>query len=311
MCGRYYRRSDKQRIAEAYRLGEIPFDLVLPDWNFNVAPTTFQPVIRMLEGRERGTEGLGTEGPGTEGLGTREQGTRELVPSGRELVPARELVLMRWGLVPSFTKQLSDVKGISTINARAETVRTSPVWRGPFRKRRCLVPADGFYEWKRGEAENSAGENSVGGKSGIDEESSLGAKNSLFAQGGAEEKRREKNRIENRPGEKTKRPYAFHMADNAPFAFAGLWDAWRAPDESWLLSFSIVTTEANALMAPVHNRMPVIVHPRDYDRWLRVEEDAAPLDLLRPYEAEAMACAPANPKVGNTRNNGPEMLAGA
>ena len=301
MCGRYYRRSDKQRIAEAYRLGEIPFDLVLPDWNFNVAPTTFQPVIRMLEGREQETEGLGTEG-----LGTREQGTRELVPSGSELVPTRELVLMRWGLVPSFTKQLSDVKGISTINARAETVQTSPVWRGPFRKRRCLVPADGFSEWKRGEAENS-----IGAKSGSDEESGIGAKNSLFAKGGAEEKRREKSRVESRLGEKTKQPYAFHMADDAPFAFAGLWDAWRAPDESWLLSFSIVTTEANALMAPVHNRMPVIVHPRDYDRWLRVEEDAAPLDLLRPYEAEAMACAPANPKVGNTRNNGPEMLWGS
>jgi putative SOS response-associated peptidase YedK len=90
MCGRYYRRSDKQRIAEAYRLGEIPFDLVLPDWDFNIAPTTFQPIIRSAKG------------------------TRQ-----------RELVLMRWGLVPFFTKQLSDVKGISTINAKAETIETS------------------------------------------------------------------------------------------------------------------------------------------------------------------------------------------
>src|ERR1035437_9744642 len=109
MCGRYYRRYDKQRIAEAYRLGEIPFYLVLPDWDFNIAPTTFQPVIR----------------------GDKETGERELV-------------LMRWGLVPFFTKQLSDVKGISTINAKAETVETSPTfgvmtrtWRTPFKKRRC------------------------------------------------------------------------------------------------------------------------------------------------------------------------------
>jgi len=94
MCGRYYRRSDKQRIAEAYRLGEIPFDLVLPDWDFNVAPTTFQPVIRINKG----------------GL-------------------SREMVVMRWGLVPSFTKQLVDVKGISTINARAETLLNSRLWR--------------------------------------------------------------------------------------------------------------------------------------------------------------------------------------
>jgi putative SOS response-associated peptidase YedK len=182
----------------------------------------------------------------------------------------RELVLMRWGLVPGYTKQLADVKGLSTINARAETVRTSPVWRGPFQRRRCLVLADGFYEWKK-----------PGGTGDV--------------------------------GEK-KQPFAFHMADDAPLAFAGLWDAWRAPDGSVLESFAIVTTTANAVMAPVHNRMPVILHPRDYDRWLCVEDDAAPdemLELLRPYEAEAMVCAPANPKVGNPRNNGPEMLSSA
>jgi putative SOS response-associated peptidase YedK len=224
MCGRYYRRSDKQRIAEAYRLGEIPFDLVLPDWNFNIAPTTFQPVIRL--NRDAG---------------------------------GREMVLMRWGLVPFFTRHLSDVKGISTINARAETVRTSPTWRTPFKKRRCLGPADGFYEWKR-----------------VDE--------------------------------KTRQPYAFRLANDAPLAFAGLWDRWKAPDESWLESFSIVTTSANELMAPVHNRMPVIVHKRDYDRWLDQEEDPTPVDILRPYEAEEMACGPCNPKVGNARNDGPEML---
>ena len=178
MCGRYYRRSDKQRIAEAYRLGEIPFDLVLPDWDFNIAPTTFQPVIRSA--KETGQ---------------------------------RELVLMRWGLVPFFTKQLSDVKGISTINAKAETIETSPTFRRPFKMRRCLVPADGYYEWLR-----------------VDE--------------------------------KTKQPYAFKMKDDAPFAFAGLWDAWKASDGNWLQSFSIITTDANELAARVHSRMPVILDPR-------------------------------------------------
>ncbi len=224
MCGRYYRRSDKQRIAEAYRLGEIPFDLVLPDWDFNVAPTTFQPVIR--NGKDSG---------------------------------ARELVLMRWGMVPFFTRQLADVKGISTINAKAESVETSPTWRVPFKIRRCLVIADGFYEWKR-----------------LDQ--------------------------------KTRQPFAFRMKDDAPFAFAGLWDAWKAPDGSWLQSFSIITTDANELMAPVHTRMPVILHPRDYDRWLERESDHPPIDLLRPYEAEMMASAPCSQKVSNVRNNGPELL---
>lgn len=225
MCGRYYRRSDKQRIAEAYRVGEIPFDLVLPDWDFNVAPTTFQPVIR--QSRDSGQ---------------------------------RELVLMRWGMVPYFTKNLADIKGISTINAKAEGIEKSPTWRVPLLRRRCLVPADGFYEWKR-----------------IDE--------------------------------KTRKPFAIHRKSDEPLAFAGLWDAWKAPDGTWLQSYSIITTEANELMARIHSRMPVILHPRDYDRWLEREEQRAPVDLLRPFDAEELALAPANVKVGNVRNNGPEMLA--
>ncbi len=225
MCGRYYRRSDKQRIAEAFQLGEIPADFVLPDWDFNVAPTTFQPVIR--ENRDSGD---------------------------------RELVLMRWGLIPFFTKQLSEVKGISTINARAESVEHSPTWRTPFNKRRCLVPADGFYEWKRLDA-------------------------------------------------KTKQPYAFKMRSDGPLAFAGLWDLWKEQDGKWLLSFGIVTTEANELMAPVHNRMPVILHRKDYARWLdRSDENRLPVDLLKPYESEAMEASPCNPMVGNVKNNGAEML---
>jgi putative SOS response-associated peptidase YedK len=224
MCGRYYRRSDKQRIAEAYRLGEIPFDLVLPDWDFNVAPTTFQPVIR--QSRDTGR---------------------------------RELVLMRWGMVPHFTKQLADVKGISTINAKADGIEKSPTWRVSFLRRRCLVPADGFYEWKR-----------------LDE--------------------------------KTRQPFAVRLSNEAPFAFAGLWDAWKAPDGSWLQSYSIITTDANELISGIHNRMPVILNPQDYERWLDREDQRPPTDLLRPYDADKMVAAPCNPKVGNVKNNGPEML---
>ena len=226
MCGRYYRRSDKQRIAEAYRLGEIPFDLVLPDWDFNVAPTTFQPVIR--HSRDTGQ---------------------------------RELVLMRWGLVPYITKQLSDVKGISTINAKAEGIERSPTWRVPFLRRRCLVPADGFYEWRR-----------------LDE--------------------------------KTRQPFAIRMKNDVPFVFAGLWDAWKAPDGTWLQSYSIVTTDANELLlsSRIHDRMPVILNPSNYDRWLDRESQRPPADLLRPFDASQMVATPCNPKVGNVKNNGPEML---
>lgn len=225
MCGRYLRRSDKQRIATAFHLSEVPEGLVLPDWDYNVAPTSFQPVIRNdREGR-------------------------------------RELVLMRWGLVPRFAKSLADWKGVSTINAAAETLETRPIWRVPFARHRCLVPADGFYEWKQ-------------------------------------------------LPDKKKQPFAFSMVEDRPFAFAGLWDAWRDPEtQDWLQSFAIITTDPNELAARVHTRMPVILHPRDYERWLDREADQAlPLDLLRPYEAEAMTIQPCNPAVGNVRNNGPELL---
>ena len=98
------------------------------------------------------------------------------------------------------------------------------------------------------------------------------------------------------------------MRDDAPLAFAGLWDAWKGPDGQWLQSFSIVTTEANELMSSVHTRMPVILHPRDYSRWLERDSERPPLDLLRPFKSESMAAQPCNPLVGNVKNNGPEML---
>jgi putative SOS response-associated peptidase YedK len=95
------------------------------------------------------------------------------------------------------------------------------------------------------------------------------------------------------------------------FAFAGLWDAWKDEQDKWLQSFSIVTTEANELMSQIHSRMPVILHERDYDRWLEREvTDQPPIDLLRPFESDLMDMHRANSKDGNVRNNGPEMLVG-
>jgi len=223
MCGRYYRRSDKQRIAEAFKLGRLPDGFVLPP-DFNVAPSTSQPLIRA--NRETGE---------------------------------RELEMMRWGLVPYFAKSPAEFKGFSTINAKAETVATNPTWRTPFRKRRCLVPADGFYEWKR-------------------------------------------------ITPKEKQPYAFGMATEQPFAFAGLWDAWKEPDGGWLISYAIITTDANELMQSVHTRMPVILKPADYDRWLsRDENERPPLDLLRPFDADKMEKHAVDPRVGNVKNNEPGL----
>jgi putative SOS response-associated peptidase YedK len=228
VCGRYVRRGDKQKISEAFRAAPMPAELPLPGADYNIAPTTYQPIIR--ESRESSE---------------------------------REMVLARWGLVPFFTKELSDIKGLSTINARAETITKAPTWREPFKKRRCLIPASAFYEWPK-------------------------------------------------EGKPPKQPYIFELSNGSPMAFAGVWDAWKDKDGHWLQSFAIVTTEANELMAPIHPRMPVILHAKDYDRWLdREETERLPLDLLRPYESEGMEMYEANPKVGNVRNNGPELMRAA
>jgi putative SOS response-associated peptidase YedK len=227
MCGRYVRKGDKKKIAEWFHAVPHSSEVPMPDADYNVAPTTHQPIIR--ENRESGT---------------------------------RELILARWGLVPFFTKNMEDVRGISTINARAETILTAKTWREPVKKRRCLVPANAFYEWPK-------------------------------------------------EGKPPKQPYAFELINGNTFAFAGVWDAWKDPQGHWLQSFAIVTTDANELMAPIHPRMPVILHARDYDRWLdRGETERLPLDLLRPFESEDMEMHEANPGVGNVRNNGPEMLRG-
>jgi len=224
MCGRYARKSDKQRIAESFHVKEVP-DFAMTEADYNIAPSTFQPIIR--ESKETGD---------------------------------RELVSARWGLIPFFTKELKDIKGISTINAKAENVATSPTWRTPFKKRRCLVPASAFYEWPKG-------------------------------------------------GKAPKQPYVFEVDNGSMFAFAGLWDAWKDKNGHWLQSYSIITTTANEMMAQIHDRMPVILRPKDYDRWLsRDDGGQPPLDLLRPYESEEMEMSKANPAVGNVRNNGPEML---
>ena len=131
------------------------------------------------------------------------------------------------------------MKGLTTINARSETITTAPSWREPFKKRRCLIPVSAFYEWPK-------------------------------------------------IGKPPKQPYAFELANGQTFAFAGLWDAWKDGAGHWLQSFAIVTTEANEMMSRIHPRMPVILHARDYDRWLdREETKRLPLDLLRPYVAHA------------------------
>jgi putative SOS response-associated peptidase YedK len=242
MCGRYFRRSEKQQIAERFHAGKVFEDPLAAD--YNIAPTTFQPVIRL----------------------SRDSGEREMA-------------LLRWGMVPFFASSLKEFKGMTTFNARAESVATSATWREPFQRRRCLIPADGFYEW----AEKAA-------------ETRVGARAKTQSKSG-------------------RQPYAITLEDGEMMAIAGLWDAWKEPKKSpqevdrWLQSFAIVTTEANELMAPICDRMPVILHERDWDEWLdRDDAKPAPMHLLRPFAPEGMKVEACNTAVGNLRNNGPEML---
>jgi putative SOS response-associated peptidase YedK len=108
---------------------------------------------------------------------------------------------------------------------------------------------------------------------------------------------------------KSKRPFAIALKSGEPLAFAGLWESWRPKDGAPLETFTILTTSENELMRPIHDRMPVILEPRDYDRWLDAGDPARPpVDLLRPYPAEKMLAWPVSDRVGNVRNNDPELL---
>ncbi len=247
MCGRYLRRSDKQRIAETFCVAKGLADPVLPPWDYNVAPTTHQPVVRA--NRDTGD---------------------------------RELVLMRWGLVPYFVTDLKSFT-FSTINARAESLSTSAIFRGPFERRRCLIPADGFYEWK---------------------------KLATMSAGADENPTKKKAAV-------AKQPFVFTLSSGEPFAFAGLWDRWKDPAGGSLESFTIITTTPNELTMSVHNRMPVILRPQDYDLWLShvpVDKNTPPvpqlelLALLKPYPADRMEARTAHVDVGNVRNNHPGLM---
>jgi len=224
MCGRYGRRADKQRIAEWMQTRNTDvFDDSYLAPSYNVAPQSLQPVVRL------------------------DSETGE-----------RELAIMRWGLIPFFAK---DAKiAYSTINARAETVATSPVFREPMKRRRCLVPATGFYEWQA-----------------LDK--------------------------------KSKQPWTIELVDGNLFAFAGLWDRWKDKAKGQPLeTYTIITTDPNELLEPIHNRMPVILSPQNYSRWLDPGEPSQlPIDLLRPYPAEEMRAWKVSAAVGNVRNNCPEL----
>jgi len=165
-----------------------------------------------------------------------------------------ETVMLRWGLIPSWAKDPSI--GYKMINARAETVAEKPSFRSAYQSRRCLVPADGFYECKREES--------------------------------------------------VKQPYHIRREDRQPFSFAGLWEEWSGTHES-ICSCTIITTEANSLLTPIHHRMPVVVRQSDYNIWLSGSRDEVGA-LLPAYEWSGFEAVPVSTYVNNPRNEGAQCL---
>ncbi len=166
----------------------------------------------------------------------------------------RELRLVKWGLIPFWAKDPKIASRL--INARSESVAEKPAFRSAFKNRPCLVPADGFYEWKKAEGK--------------------------------------------------KQPYYFGLADGKPLAFAGLWERWKAPEGDVIESCTILTTEANELLQPIHDRMPVILKPEDYDLWLDPKMKKAELvkPLLQPFPQDQMTGYPVSEKVNKADHEG-------
>lgn len=220
MCGRFTLFEPNESLAGIFGVSAAQ----LPGPRYNVAPSQPVAVVRISPGAER----------------------------------RRELVMLRWGLVPSWAKDPSI--GDRWINARGETVPEKPAFRGAWKSRRCLVPANGFYEWQR------------------------------------------------RNGKK--QPWYVRMRDGSPFAIAGLWERREDPSGGALETCALITTEANALLATIHGRMPVILAPADFDRWLSspAEEASRLRSLLRPYPAGEMEAFEIGLRVNNPGNDAPDLI---
>jgi putative SOS response-associated peptidase YedK len=163
--------------------------------------------------------------------------------------------VLQWGLIPSWA---DDPKiAWQLVHARAETIVTTDVFRAAYRYRRCLIPLDGFYEWKK-------------------------------------------------LGPMGKQPYALGLEDGQPFTVAGLWENWKRPDGEWVRTFILLTTQSNKLVADLHDRMPLIIGPKDRDRWIGEEEH--PGDLLRQYPAEGMVRWQVAARINSLKNNDQSLL---
>jgi putative SOS response-associated peptidase YedK len=177
----------------------------------------------------------------------------------RQMEDERTLGSLRWSLLPSWSREKT--LKYPTLNARGETISEKPTFKKPFERSRCIIPNDGFYEWKK-----------IG---------------------------------------KDKEPYLIFLKDQAPAAFAGLWDRWKDPITGEVIdSCTIITTEANDLVHPIHERMPVFLDTKDFDEWLDpTNYDTRSLQgLIKPYDSDLMSCFRVSKDVGSVKNNRPDLI---
>lgn len=223
MCGRYVLKTSAEAIAKRFlvHISGLMGEGLRP--RYNIAPAT--GVLAIWDDRDAGK---------------------------------RKADILNWGLVPGWTRDPN--LSSCPINARSETAASKPSFRDALRYRRCIIPADGFYEWKRS-----------GGVS---------------------------------------LPHYITVDQGSLFGMAGLWEIWQSPDGSEIWSCCILTVPANDLMRPVHYRMPVILEPGDYDRWLaaRTENSSAVADLLKPFPARRMESRRVSDQVNSVRNEGPGLI---
>jgi len=232
MCGRFTLATPAAEWAALFGLDRVP-DL---EPRYNIAPTQDVAVVRSTAPAQGG----------------------EAAPEAEPAVPTRELVELRWGLVPHWAREFDPV-GRALINARSETAAEKPSFRDSFRFRRCLVVADGFYEWK--------------------------------------------------PEGRRKQPYWIHREDGRAFAFAGLWDRWAGGDGPPVESCTILTTEANEALRPLHDRMPVILEPGSYGIWLEPDAPMWELEpLLVPLTPDLLAFHPVSTHVNHVGNDDPACI---
>ncbi|HKJ33794.1 MAG TPA: SOS response-associated peptidase [Balneolales bacterium] len=221
MCGRYTLYSEKGEIEEIFNVQSDEDDLFQS--NYNVTPGTINPVILMPRPNVRDIAGF------------------------------------KWGLIPSWADDQRI--GYKMINARSETLLEKSSFHKPFQRQRCIVPANGFYEWQ-----------------------------TIYKQ---------------------KTPFYVRTLDQNLLGFAGLYEIWESKDKKEVIySYTIITTEANALLQPLHDRMPVILEKKNYDHWLDPVNSNTDdlLSLLKPYPTERMAIYRVSQDVNEARNNGPELI---